>query len=385
MFKTLKNVVRIGISGSYGGLNLGDEAILHSIVSQIRRSLPAEITVFSRNPADTLRRHQIDRAFAAREMTRLETRQEISNLDFFILGGGGILYDAEVDAYLREVMIAHELSIPVMIYAVSVGPLTQSSSRKQAKEALNQAAIITVRDRQGHRLLEDIGVQQSIHLTADPALLLGEEELTDEALQAEGINLGGKRLVGFSLREPGPAAPDLDIEYYHNLIANVADFMVHRLDADIVMVPMEQHNMDIQHSHAVVAKMKSASRATILKREYSAGQILSLMKRFEFVVGMRLHSLIFAALQGIPFVPLPYSSKVTGFVEALEMNTEPLEQVNAGQLIAVIDRAWDFRAEMRHHLIQKIPGLKDLAKKNHQYLLDYFEQNHMEVVNRASS
>lgn len=44
-------VFRVGISGSYGGLNLGDEVILEVIVSQLRRSLPVEITVFSATPS----------------------------------------------------------------------------------------------------------------------------------------------------------------------------------------------------------------------------------------------------------------------------------------------------------------------------------------------
>ena len=48
-----KDLYRIGITGSYGGLNLGDEAILHSIITQLRRDLPVEITVFSRDPEDT--------------------------------------------------------------------------------------------------------------------------------------------------------------------------------------------------------------------------------------------------------------------------------------------------------------------------------------------
>ena len=53
---------RVGISGSYGGLNLGDEAILEGILGQLRGSLPVEVTVFSRNPEDTLRRHRVERA-----------------------------------------------------------------------------------------------------------------------------------------------------------------------------------------------------------------------------------------------------------------------------------------------------------------------------------
>src|SRR3954471_12445855 len=54
-----KETYKVGITGSYGGLNLGDEAILQSIVTQLRRDLPVEITVFSRDAEDTKRRHGI--------------------------------------------------------------------------------------------------------------------------------------------------------------------------------------------------------------------------------------------------------------------------------------------------------------------------------------
>src|SRR5690606_9795219 len=193
--------------------------------------------------------------------------------------------------------------------AVSAGPLTNPAARDAVRSALNQAAIITVRDREGYRLLEDVGIEQEIHLTADPALLVRPDPLPVDILKLEGVEFD-RHLVGFSVREPGPAAPDIDPEHYYALLANTADFMVDRLDADIVFVPMER--TDIQHSHGVVAQMHKAERAEVLRRKYSHQQTLGLLGRFEFAVGMRLHFLIFAALQGTPFVALPYASKVIG-------------------------------------------------------------------------
>jgi hypothetical protein len=61
---------RVGISGSYGGMNLGDEAILQSIITQLRRDLPVDIAVFSRNAEDTKRRHRVDPAFAVQRLSR---------------------------------------------------------------------------------------------------------------------------------------------------------------------------------------------------------------------------------------------------------------------------------------------------------------------------
>jgi len=361
---------RIGISGSYGGMNLGDEAILDGILTQLRASIPAEITVFSIAPEDTERRHQVERVVPVRKLTRKEAAAEVGRLDLFILGGGGILYDRDAATYLREVFIAKELGVPVVVYAISAGPLVDPSARQAVRAALNGVDIITVRDKQARRLLEDVGVEREIHLTADPALLLREQPLPIEAIKAEGVEFE-RHLVGFSVREPGPAAPDINPEEYYSLLANAADFVIERLDADVVFVAMER--TDVQHSHAVVAHMKNAERAEVLRRTYTPQQILTFVGHLEFAVGMRLHFLIFSALRETPFVALPYASKVKGFIEDLEMETPPLGSISAGQLIARIDRSWDTRHETRAKIRRLLPALQDRARETNRMIVDLLE------------
>ncbi len=360
--------IRIGISGSYGGMNLGDEAILEGILGELRASIDADITVFSKNPKDTLARHDVERSVSPATMTRREMIPEIEQLDLFVLGGGGILYDAHAEEYLREVTIANQLGVPVLLYAISAGPLTTQTSRRAIRTALNVSPepVITVRDRMGYRLLEDVGVQPDIHLTADPAFLLEGDELPLSALRSEGVDVD-QHLVGFSVREPGPAAPDINPETYYALLANSADFMVQRYDTNVVFVPMEKS--DVQHSHAVVAHMQHSERAEILRRRYSPRQIIDLMGRFDFAVGMRLHFLIFAALRGTPFAALPYASKVTGLLEDLDMPSPPLESIGIGQLIAEIDRSWDTRAALSAKIREKVPRLRARARLTNELLL----------------
>lgn len=360
---------RVGISGSYGGLNLGDEAILQSIVEQLRVSLPVEITVFSRDVGDTRERHGVERAVPVRDLTRAEVIPELKRLDLLILGGGGILFDAEARIYMREVMLAHELGVPVMTYAISVGPLHDPAAQKVVRSGLTGAAVITVRDRAAGRVLEEIGVHKDIVVTADPAFLLTPERLSRAALKREGVD-PARTLVGMSVREPGSAAPDIDEDIYHKLLANVADFMVDRYDADILFVPMEPQQLDMQHCHAVASKMLKASRASVLKGVYSAAQLLGLMQHFSFAVGMRLHFLIFAALQGIPFVALPYASKVSSLLESLELQMPPLNLINEGRLIAHVDQSWDHRRALRTRIRAAVPRLQQLARETNRYAVE---------------
>jgi polysaccharide pyruvyl transferase CsaB len=365
-----KDLYRVGITGSYGGLNLGDEAILQSIVAQLRRDLPqVEITVFSRDADDTRHRHGVERAVQVRKLSRAEVGPEIERLDLLILGGGGILYDADARLYLREVSLAKEKRVPVMVYAIGAGPLQDAAVQKEVAEALEHVEVITVRERAAQQVLEHAGVHREITVTADPALLLKPEPLPRGVLRSEGLE-GRRRLIGMSVREPGVAAPDLEVNAYHGLLANAADFMVDRFDADVVFVPMERSVLDTQHSHAVIAKMLRAQRATVLKGEYTSAQLLSLIGRFDFALGMRLHFLIFAAIQGTPFVALPYAGKVSGFLEALDLPAPPLNLVNPGRLIAHLDESWDRRRSMHTRITAALPELQERSRQTHRLALE---------------
>ncbi|HEX7043262.1 MAG TPA: polysaccharide pyruvyl transferase family protein [Burkholderiales bacterium] len=355
---------RIGISGSYGGLNLGDEAILASMIRQLTQAAPVEITVFSRDAEDTRRRHpQAARVVPVRELGRNEVQPEIEALDLFLLGGGGILYDADAKTYLREVELALEKSVPVMVYAAGIGPLNTPEAQQLVRDRLSAVDAVTVREARARKLLEEIGIKREIVVTADPAFLLEPDPLPVGALEREGLD-PASRLIGMSVREPGAAAPDIDETMYHALLANAADFMVERYDANVVLVPMEPNMHDVRHCHAVIAQMLRPQRATVLKGEYSAPQMLSLVGRFIFVVGMRLHFLIFAALQGVPFVALPYASKVEGFLADMEMVMPPLHLVNAGRLLAHIDYNWDQRDALKTRIRAQVPLLQARAAES---------------------
>ncbi|MCL2358942.1 polysaccharide pyruvyl transferase family protein [Candidatus Bathycorpusculum sp.] len=357
---------KVGISGSYGGFNLGDEAILHSIINQLRRTVDdIEITVFSRSIPDTKARHQVDDVVDVRALTRVEITPKIDSLNLFILGGGGIFFDKEAEVYLRELEIAQQNDVPTMVYAVGAGPLNNENSRKRVKEVLSNANAITVRDREAKKIFEDIGVDNPIMVTADPAFLLTPEPLPKNALKREQVH-GQRILVGISVREPGPAAPDIDPNFYHGLLANAADFVISRLDADVIFVPMERAVFDVQHSHAVISKMLQPQHAWVLKGDYSPGQLLTVMKHFTFAIGMRLHFLIFSALQGVPFVALPYASKVSGLLDNLQVPMPPLNRVDSGLINAYIDKAWDDRNTTKAHIQQLIPSLKALAAENNR-------------------
>jgi len=103
-----------------------------------------------------------------------------------LLGGGGILYDADARLYLREVLVAKEHGVPVMLYAVGAAAEGSDGAGRGAR-SLEGVAAITGARKERAAVLEEAGVHHDVVVTADPALLLKPESLPRNALKFEGL------------------------------------------------------------------------------------------------------------------------------------------------------------------------------------------------------
>ncbi|MEU4658927.1 polysaccharide pyruvyl transferase family protein [Streptomyces sp. NPDC023723] len=354
---------RIGVLGSYGGFNTGDEAILTCVLGCLRAHRPdAHLVVFSRNAEHTrTHHHEADEVVDWEGVRRNHVIDVLPGLDLLVLGGGGLLFDGEARRYLRLVRAAQDRDVPTFAYAVGAGPLREAEDREMVRTVLADMDDVVVRDEESRLVLEEVGLEREVTVTADPALLLRPEPFTHAMMRDEGVPIGA-RLVGMSVREPGRAAEALDESDYHALLATVADFLVRRLDAHVVFLPMERH--DVRHAHAVLSHMTAPDKGRILHGDYSPGQVLGLMRHLDLAVGMRLHFVIFAALTGVPVLPLPYSGKVFDFARRLGAPAlVGVAREQAGLLLAEVDRLWDEYPRREEDLRARMAELTAAARE----------------------
>ncbi|BCJ87838.1 polysaccharide pyruvyl transferase CsaB [Effusibacillus dendaii] len=347
---------RILISGYYGFDNLGDDTVLFGILSAIQKLRPdAEPVVLSNQPERTQELFKIP---AFNRWSPIEIIRQLSRCDLLLMGGGSLLQDVSsprsVIYYLGIVELAKRMRKPVVFYAQGVGPVHRPFSKYLIRRIVNKVDLITVRDDKSHDDLRKIGVlKPPIHVTADPALAIDTSLFSKQhgaqILQEFGVmpNDTGtrKKLAGIAVRAWNTSHP------YRQILAQTCDALYDR-GWQILFLPM-QYPGDVEVSQQVVNLMNRP--AVILDRKFSFRDISSLIANFDMIVGMRLHSLILAALHEVPFVPVSYDPKIDRFVHRLglppaERVTETtFEQLNE-RIRAVENDLQPFKQQIREPL-----------------------------------
>jgi polysaccharide pyruvyl transferase WcaK-like protein len=141
---------KIVLSNTYGHLNVGDEAILSSMISTISSSIRnVRITVVSRRPKITQKNHphvQVIHSGVIKDGLK-KTVRAIKNADLLIAGGGRGIQDStnlgNLLFHLSRPLVAYFCGIPFICYALGVGPLRNKIDRFTGPLIFNNAVYIT--------------------------------------------------------------------------------------------------------------------------------------------------------------------------------------------------------------------------------------------------
>ena len=304
--------MKIVLSGYYGFDNAGDEALLAAITSSIKTLEPrAGFVVLSGSPRRTFLLHRIQAVYF---MNPLLVFWHLLTSDLLISGGGSIFQDVtssrSLPYYISIVALAKLLGKPVIFYAQGVGPINRPFSRWLMRLIANRVDLITLRDEQSAELLKEIGViRPPLIITADPVFYLTSPADIDENIQLWLEGLEKKPLLGVAVR------PWLPLEGYQEKLARVLDELSRR-GYQIVFIPMA-YPEDVPESRRVAGLMQEP--AAIIDIPMSSDQHLGFISRLDFMIGMRLHALIFAANTGVTFAGISYDPKIDAFLRIFDL------------------------------------------------------------------
>ena len=305
-------VIRAAISGYYGFDNLGDDALLYAISSQLAQ-LPktVRLTVLSNNPTHTIRDYGL---LAVPRFSPIALYRTLRSSDILISGGGSLLQNKTSTRsllyYLAVIRLAKWLKKPVFLYANGIGPLIGEQNCRKVRRCLERCDVITLRDHQSLEELRSIGLTHgNIHVTSDPAFALKPTAEPGAGQRELGIP-DGARVIGISVRN----LPDN--ANFPEQFARLCDRLSAELGMTIVFLVM-QESEDEPISRRIQSMMREPS--FLAKTPGDPGAMLSLIRDMELLVSMRLHSVIFAAAVSVPVVGCVYDPKVQAFLDTLSL------------------------------------------------------------------
>lgn len=348
------------ISGYYGFENSGDDALLFAIIESLKKYMPnIRILVLSENPKSTRLTYQVD---SEKRSDFFKVYSSLKKAKMLINGGGSLIQDAtsshSLYYYLWVMHQAKKLGLKVYLYANGIGPIKQKNKAIVLK-VTNEADLITLRDRMSENVLSSLGISKpEVKITADPAIILegSDDKRIDEIFKEEKIETG-KKYLGISIRSWFK-----NDEEFIKKIALIADYAAEKYGLAPVFLPM-RYPVDLKYSELVLEKMKQ--KGYIISNQYSVFDTIGLVRRMDAVIGMRLHTLIYAASGGVPLIGLIYDPKNQGFMEYIGQDRmENVENIDTEKMKKYIDELFSEDLNVKKDTEDRCKELKDLAYYN---------------------
>lgn len=359
------------LSGYYGFHNSGDDSILKAIVEGLRAERPdIRILGLSNDPEETQRLYGIT---AIHRFDFLKILWNLRKTRLLISGGGSLIQDVTSNKslfyYLFIIQLGLWTNTKVMLYANGIGPIRKERNHKHIRRVLNQVDLITLREPSSLEELKKYGVTlPEIRITADPAFTLVPAEKEAASALLENAQLPkDKDYCGIALRPWRYADGDME-----NIIASLADEIHEKYGLNILFIPM-QETRDTEIAERTLSKMHH--RGYILKGTPSPAELLRVVGGAKFIIGMRLHTLIYAAKMGTPSIGLIYDPKVAATMNYLGQDfTESAERINPLTLSRYVDQIMEYQDRYRKELETAGAISRQKAEENTALALTLLDQ-----------
>ncbi len=368
------------VAGYYGFGNTGDEAILAALLAGLRSLEPStRFVVVSGNPDHTRDSYRVE---AVPWQDPAAIADEVRQSDLVIIGGGGLFQDywgvhpgtlltpqhGGISFYAGPAVLAALSRRPLALYGLGFGPLDSAHARRFTRGVCQAASFLSVRDAGSRDLLGAVGVAPDrILLSADPAFTLAFERLhPEDVLAGAGIE-PRTPIVGVALRNWAMGA---DPAFWEREVAAALDLFLERNGGTLLFVPFEKSPWaggdDFDLASRIRQRLRHADRAAALTGLRGPAETAGLLAGCDLVLGMRLHSLIFAASGGVPHVGLAYDAKVTELFArtGLPDLALPIGDVTARGLLDRLTRAHEGRDALRPKILDAAARMRELAHED---------------------
>ena len=356
-----KTRYKIFMMGGYGSKDIGDEAMPHADILNLKKIFgdKLEIVMLSPDPTYTRETHKqrsikdIDRlglspnsgirsklrnikkilygfifllaSFLSKRKKHLKLwptarnalNEMISSDLIFNVGGGNLNSIIPQELYKKGFIYlsAKILHKPVIVSGQTIGPFQNVADRLFANLCLNTVHLITFRDKKiSYQRCRQINVTKPMmYDAADDAMTIPvikrkeAEELLIKDVGNEWYGLISELKVAMNLKgslklfkRRGEVS---DVTKECQLMAEIADAVVDHFNAKVIFIPTDYcPGVDDRELHQeIIRRVKNKKMIKALNKEYDDIILKSLIGLSDVVIGSRYHFCVFAASMLVPF------------------------------------------------------------------------------------
>lgn len=349
-----------GVYGVYGKNNLGDEALLRSVMADVLSIHPnSEFTVFCSDPSEVSKFHGVHAVSRKPFNNFFDKLSLIKQMDVFIIGGGTLLYEQgnfiknfkAILAFYFWPILAKLLRVKTLAYGQGLGPI-HSLSMKVAIRCLPVIFdLITLRD---NLSIEYINSGSNIYVTSDP---VAASELYNKKVSNINDETDLYLLVAF--RSPQAGKSELIIQW----IQAISVFAKNK-KCKIILFPTQLSKkyfedeplLEVLYQQLVEYGINPENIQKVGWSTIEEG--IGYLQRANVVISNRLHALLLAAKAGVPCVGLGGKDKILGCLNMIGID-KPIyfmdqEKIASGIMNKILKEAWDIPQKGKANLIDKI-------------------------------
>lgn len=286
---------RIALWGYYGFGNVGDEALLSTVLPHLNDVI---VHLFSGDSPSVTQRDNL----ILESRSPMNLLKVIRRCDAFILGPGGLLHErpkAKSTWYhLAGLILAKVYGKPHIAIGQQIGSFRRSMTKRLVRLGLSKVDYLSVRDKRSYEEAESLGLHPI--LSADMAFLI-EPHLPAKHIIEQIKNLPTPRIA---------FTPAISDEYKPDpaFIASILNSLYAKTGGSIIMLPFFPGRDD-----DIISAISNHLECTDIYRLQSPlnwRDAFGVFQLVDYSVPMRLHAMIASAISHKPFLPILYHEKV---------------------------------------------------------------------------
>lgn len=371
---------KIHIGGVYYGMhNVGDEAILYSMINSFDKDNKVSVSSYDSYWIDEcfgdVERHLINiryqkpkfgiytlpRRKALSDFWKVKKEiQYLKSKDAYICGGATILSDCPWYS-LRTVQLAEMAYIPSFLWGVGMAEIDDDETLKYISTVLNKSIVkkIYTRDELVKDRLINIGVEEKkLGVCYDPAIMIrGREYELRTYLSDKQIDLYKNGKVNIVVTVSGEA--DVIKRTPIDVIINAIKIIHQQYDANVFLIPTGCgiHCKDYEILESMANRINS-ERIIAVKKEFAPNDLVEFLKNVKLIISSRLHMNIFGACAGVPSIGLVRNRKIIDFASLLGLPFLEIEKLSETLILEITNLIMNNYIDYQENIINVVEKMR---------------------------